>query len=76
VCPVSTERRNRNWSKALPPAITPVSPSEFEHLAATLGLSPEQYEGSTVLKEWARKNMNSKYVPIELLTAWRFTVDP
>jgi hypothetical protein len=73
---VSTERGRRDWSRGLPPAITPGGPSEFEHLVATLGLSPEQYEGSPVLKEWVRKNKNDKYVPTELLRVWRFKVEP
>ena len=73
---MSTERGNRKRMKAISAAVTPASPSEFEHLVAMLGLSPEQYESSTVLKEWARKNKNDKYVPTELLEAWRFKVKP
>ena len=64
---VLTERKSRNWSKGLTPAVTPGGLTEFEDLVATLGLSPEQYQGSTVLKEWVSKNKNDKYVPIELL---------
>jgi len=40
-----------------------------------LGLSPEQYESSAVLKEWVRKNKDVKYVPTALLQAWGFKVD-
>jgi hypothetical protein len=68
-------RRNLNWTRSTPEAITPGGTSTFEHLVAMLGLAPEQYEGSTVLREWARKNKNDKYVPPELLQAWRLTVD-
>jgi len=56
-------------------AVTPAGASTFEHLAAMLGLSPEQYKDSTVLREWARKNKNDRYVPSELLQTWGFTVD-
>jgi|ERR1019366_10768580 hypothetical protein len=75
VTPVPNRRRNPNWPRPTPEAITPVGASTFEHLVAMLGLAPEQCEGSTVLREWARKNKNDKYVPSELLQAWRLTVD-
>jgi len=40
-----------------------------------LGLASEEYEDSTMLREWAPKNKNDRYVPSELLQAWGFTVD-
>jgi len=41
-----------------------------------MGLSPAQYESSEELKEWVRTNRGQKYVPIDLLTAWGFDVEP
>jgi hypothetical protein len=61
--------------KHLPMTAGPAGASAFEHLAAKLGLLPEQYAGSPVLKEWARKNRNGLYVPPELLQVWGFVVD-
>ena len=40
-----------------------------------LQLTPDQYVHSTPLREWARFNKNSKYVPETLLAAWGFGVD-
>jgi hypothetical protein len=39
-----------------------------------LGLSPEEYEHSAVLKDWVRRNMDEKYAPLDLLKAWGFGV--
>ena len=69
------KRRNLFESKAAVPDSTPFGESSFEHLAARLCLTPEEYEGSPALKEWARRNKNERYVPPELLKAWGFTVD-
>ena len=49
--------------------------SSFEHVVATLGLLPGEYVGSAALKEWVRRNKDYRYVPPELLAAWRFTVN-
>jgi hypothetical protein len=46
--------------------------SEFERVAEALGLSPPEYLTSSALREWARLNMEYKYVPSELLKAWGF----
>ncbi len=39
-------------------------------------LSPDQYLRSTRLREWARRNKNSKYIPEPLLEAWGFELSP
>ena len=72
---MANRRGNPNWMRPRPVAVTPEGASTFEHLVATLGLAPERYKDSTVLKEWARKNKDDRYVPSELLQAWGFTVD-
>ena len=69
----NTKRRgNPNWGK--PELITPGGLSAFDSLARSLKLSPEEYEGSIALKDWARQNKDQKYVPLELLRVWGFTV--
>jgi hypothetical protein len=50
-------------------------PSAFERVVKNLGLSPEEYQSSLLLKEWVRQNMEEKYVPIYLLKVWGFTED-
>jgi len=47
-------------------------PTSFEHIVKELGLSPEEYQSSVVLKNWVRQNMDTKYVPWDLLKAWGF----
>jgi len=49
--------------------------TSFEHMVKKLGLSPEQYKGSALLKDWVRQNMDEKYVPSDLLRAWGFQKD-
>src|SRR5579864_2118150 len=51
----------------------PIGPN---HSCLALGrLSPDQYETSDALREWARKNKDQKYVPLDLLEAWGFFVN-
>ena len=38
-------------------------------------LAPDQYIRSTRLREWARRNKNSKYIPEALLEAWGFEIE-
>jgi hypothetical protein len=45
-------------------------PTSFEQIVEELGLSPEEYQSSRVLKNWVRRNMDNKYVPWEFLKAW------
>lgn len=49
--------------------------SEFEHVVKELGLTPDEYQNSVPLKEWARQNKDEKYVPSELLKAWGLVED-
>jgi hypothetical protein len=44
--------------------------SSFEKMAKKLGLTPQEYESSVELKEWARQNVEEKYVPLYLLKMW------
>ena len=49
--------------------------TSFEQMVKKLGLSPEEYESSALLKDWVRGNMDEKYVPSDLLKAWGFARD-
>jgi hypothetical protein len=67
-------RGNPNWGKAsATPA--PVVPTSFEGVVSKLGLKPSEFVHSAQLKDWVRKNRNSKFVPQDLLEAWEFEVD-
>ena len=67
-------RGNPNWGKrmrsgrVLPPA------TSFEEAVRKLKLHPDQYLYSMRLREWARLNRNSKFIPESLLQAWGFEI--
>src|ERR1700745_2041950 len=69
---MAKRRGNPNWGK--PEPIGPITPTitEFEQVVREYKLSPDQYLRSTRLREWARRNKNSKYIPEPLLEAWGF----
>jgi hypothetical protein len=50
-------------------------PTSFDRVVQALGLTPEQYEHSTALKEWVLQNKDEKYVPLSLLKAWSLGED-
>ena len=60
---MAKRRGNPNWGK--PEPIGPVVPTitEFEQVVKEFKLQPDQYIRSTRLREWARKNKNSKTSP-------------
>jgi hypothetical protein len=62
-------------SRRSSPTFTPHGESTFEYIVRHLRLSPSQYLTSRKLKEWVRRNKDSKYVPPQLLLAWGFEVD-
>ena len=68
-------RGNPNWGK--PEPIGPVVPTvtSFEQVVKEFKLTPDQYIRSTRLREWARRNRNSKYIPESLLEAWGFEIE-
>jgi hypothetical protein len=49
--------------------------TEFEKAADEFKLSPDQYLQSSQLREWARRNKNSKFIPEPLLEAWGFEIE-
>ena len=72
---MAKRRGNPNWGK--PEPIGPVIPvvTSFEQAVKEFKLQPDQYLRSTRLREWARKNKNSKYIPEPLLEAWGFEIE-
>ena len=72
---MAKRRGNPNWGK--PEPIGPVVPTvtSFEEIVKEFKLSPDQYIRSTRLREWARRNKNSKYIPEALLEAWGFEIE-
>ena len=50
--------------------------ASFDEIVEKMGLTPEQFKGSAELKEWVRLNWEQKYVPVDLLMAWGFEVEP
>ena len=64
---MARRRGNPNWGK--PEPIGPVIPvvTSFEQAVKEFKLTPDQYIRSTRLREWARRNKNSKYIPERLL---------
>ena len=68
-------RGNPNWGKPVP--FGPVVPAVFSFAEAVkqLKLQPDQYVQSTRLREWARRNKDSKFIPEALLQAWGFESD-
>lgn len=51
-------------------------PTSFDEIVERMGLSPAEYESSAELKQWVLANVGQKYVPVDLLIAWGFEVDP
>jgi hypothetical protein len=72
---MAKRRGNPNWGK--PEPIGPVVPTvtSFEQVVKEFKLTPDQYIRSTRLREWARRNKNSKYIPEALLEAWGFEIE-
>jgi hypothetical protein len=68
-------RGNPNWGK--PEAFGPVviTASSFETAVKELKLEPDEYVQSVRLREWARRNKNSKFIPESLLQAWGLEPD-
>jgi hypothetical protein len=73
---MAKHRGNPNWGKSegLRPLV--VTANSFEQIVKEFRLTPDQYIHSDRLREWARCNKNSKYIPERLLEAWGFDVDP
>jgi hypothetical protein len=70
---MAKRRGNPNWGKPSGPVIPAII--EFERVVREFKLQPEQYARSTRLREWARHNKNSKYIPEPLLEAWGFEIE-
>jgi hypothetical protein len=73
---MAKRRGNPNWGKwdTLGPVV--VSLTYFERAVEKFKLTPDQFVTSAELREWARNNKNSRFIPEALLEAWGFDVDP
>jgi len=62
----------KNWTS--PDLLVAAAPqvNGFEQVVRELKLKPAEYEKSTELREWVRKNKDQRYVPPDLLRAWGF----
>jgi hypothetical protein len=72
---MAIRRGNPNWGKPETAGPVVLSPTSFEQIVEQFRLTPDQYVKSAQLREWARTNRNSKYVPESLLKAWGLEVD-
>ena len=72
---MAKRRGNPNWGKPEPigPVVAPVPSCAL--VEKEYKLTPDQYVRSTRLREWARRNKNSKYIPEALLEAWGFEIE-
>lgn len=70
---MAKRRGNPNWGKPEPFLLGPIVTS-FDALVKSLGLTPDQYQNSKVLKDWVGRHKDQKYVPLDLLEAWGFKV--
>ena len=68
-------RGNPNWGNPRPVGSVVATITEFEKTANEYNLAPDQYLQSTQLREWARRNRNSRFVPEPLLKAWGFEIE-
>jgi len=71
---VTRKSGNSNWGKPDTGRQPLPSQTSFEEVAKAMNLSPQEYARSVALKEWARKNKDRKYVPLDLLNVWGFEV--
>jgi hypothetical protein len=72
---MAKRRGNPNWGKPEPIGPVVPVPTSFEQVVKEWKLAPDQYLRSTRLREWARRNKNSKYIPEPLLEAWGFEIE-
>jgi hypothetical protein len=67
---------NRSWGSSGTVPMPSKRAASFDEIVEKMGLTPEQFKGSAELKEWVRLNWEQKYVPVDLLMAWGFEVEP
>ncbi len=72
---MAKRRGNPKWGQADPMGPVTRTITEFQRVAGEFNLQPSQYIHSTRLREWARRNRKSKYIPEALLEAWGFEIE-
>jgi hypothetical protein len=68
---MAKKRGNPNWTNPAAYAPQPAGVTSFDAMTRTLRLTPPEFESSVALKEWVLKNKDQKYVPLDLLLAWK-----
>ena len=71
---MAKKRGNPNWGKPEANTVPYAGTSLFEEVVKRLRLSPSEYEDSSQLQDWVRKNKDQKYVPSNLLQVWGLDV--
>lgn len=69
-----SRKSNIGWARGEPAPPPTKSPSEFERVARTLGLSEVSYSESRELRQWCEENRNRFYIPEWLLKRWGMKV--
>jgi hypothetical protein len=72
---MAKRRGKPNWGKPEPNGPMIPTITEFEQITCEFKLQPDQYVTSTQLREWARRNKNTKFIPEPLLEEWGFEVE-
>ncbi|HWZ79264.1 MAG TPA: hypothetical protein VNX87_22160 [Candidatus Sulfotelmatobacter sp.] len=67
-------RGDPNWGKPDSGPVVPVV-TEFEKTVDEYRLTPDQYLQSSQLREWARRNKNTKFIHEALLKVWGFEIE-
>jgi hypothetical protein len=67
---MAKRRGNPSWGKSVSEAPVIVEPTSFDRAVERFNLAPDQYVNSPLLREWACRNKNSKYIPEALIKAW------
>jgi hypothetical protein len=68
---MAKKRGNPNWTSPGSYAPQPPVVTSFEAVTRLLRLTPPEFESSLALKEWVLKHKDQKYVPLDLLLAWK-----
>ena len=70
---IGKRRGNPNWGRPLILSDIPNVPTAFERLTTHLGLRTEQQQlASAQLRDWVRRNFETRYVPEWLIIRFGF----
>ena len=69
---MAKRRGNPNWGRAESYIVANIG-CEFDALVKALKLRVQDYESSVELRQWSERNKDHKYVPQDLLQAWKLS---